>query len=83
MPTWSATTKASPTIWSTYNADGYYDDGMEIVRKGTASRATPNGKGVRRAIVFRNKRTGKSYTRAFDDTTDLWSSDASRAGERL
>ena len=55
-----------------YNADGYYDDGMEIVRKGTGFTRDPNGKVSGGQIVFRNKRTGKSYTQAFDDTTDLW-----------
>ena len=84
MPTWSATTKAFDHMVDIHNADGYYDDGMEIVRRERASRATPMARCPAGRSSSGNKRTGKSYT-LFRLTTrpTCGARDASRAGERL
>lgn len=55
-----------------YNADGYYDDGYEIDRKGSGFTKSPKGDIIGGQITLRDKRTGATRVQTFDDTEDLW-----------
>lgn len=55
-----------------YNADGYYDDGYEIDRKGSGFTKSPDGTIIGGRLTLRDKRTGATRVQTFDDTEDLW-----------
>lgn len=55
-----------------YNADGYYDDGYEIDRKGSGFTKSPDGTIIGGRLALRDKRTGATHVQTFDDTEDLW-----------
>lgn len=49
-----------------YNSDGYFDDGYEIVRKGSSLRKDDAGNTLGATLVFKDQETGEETTRNLD-----------------
>lgn len=54
-----------------YNADGYYDDGYEMVREGSGFTKAPDGSIIGGKITLRDKRTGKTRVETFEGSDEL------------